>query len=88
MEETDHAIQAINALHGMDINGRKLDVKIASPKGNRPPKKEAELKKNPAFKKPFNKELRGPGQNATRGGVQWRGGHQGGGAYDKPNKNQ
>lgn len=88
MEETDHAISAINALHGMDINGRKLDVKIASPKGNRPPKKEQEPKKNPAFKKPFNKELRGPGQHVTRGGVQWRGGHQGGGAYDKPNKDQ
>ena len=38
MVETDHGINAINALNGMDINGRKLDVKIASPKGNRPPK--------------------------------------------------
>ena len=53
MEETDHAIQAINALHGMD-----------------------------------NKELRGPGQQTTRGAVQWRGGHQGGGAFDKPNRDQ
>ena len=53
MEETDHAINAINALNGMEINGRKLDVKIASPKGNRPPKKE--LEKKPFEKKPFRK---------------------------------
>ncbi len=45
MEDTDHAINAINALNGMEINGRKLDVKIASPKGNRPPKKVQEPKK-------------------------------------------
>jgi len=55
MEETDHAINAINALHGMEINGRKLDVKIASPKGNRPAKKPVEAKK-PFEKKPFNKD--------------------------------
>lgn len=36
MEDTDAAINAIQALNGMDINGRKLDVKIASPKSNRP----------------------------------------------------
>lgn len=36
MEDTDQAIQAIEALNGMDINGRKLDVKVASPKGSRP----------------------------------------------------
>lgn len=58
MEETDHGINAINALNGMEINGRKLDVKIASPKTNRAPKKEAVTK--PAFnknagKKPFKK---------------------------------
>jgi cold-inducible RNA-binding protein len=53
MEETDHAINAINALNGMDINGRKLDVKIASPKTNRPIKKEAKPK--PYAKKPFRK---------------------------------
>jgi len=45
MEDTDHAINAIQALNGMDVNGRKLDVKIASPKGNRPVKKEDEKKK-------------------------------------------
>ena len=46
MEETDHAINAINALNGMEVNGRKLDVKVASPKGNRPAKKIAPEKKN------------------------------------------
>ena len=36
MENTDEAIRAIEALNGMEVNGRKLDVKIASPKENRP----------------------------------------------------
>jgi RNA recognition motif-containing protein len=47
MLDTDAAINAIQALNGMEINGRKLDVKIASPKSNRPkpaPKKEPENK--------------------------------------------
>lgn len=57
MEETDHAINAINALNGMEVNGRKLDVKIASPKGNRPVKKVEEEKKS-FQKKPFNKDNR------------------------------
>lgn len=68
MEETDHAINAINALHGMEINGRKLDVKIASPKGNRPIRKPEEEKK-PFEKKPFNKDSkfnnRPPSYNKT-----------------------
>ena len=51
MAETDHAINAINALNGMEINGRKLDVKIASPKGNRPVKTKEEVKKKPLFSK-------------------------------------
>ena len=51
MENTDHAIAAIEALNGLDVNGRKLDVKIASPKGSRPAK--TENKKAPEFKKPF-----------------------------------
>jgi RNA recognition motif-containing protein len=53
METTDGAIAAIEALNGMDINGRKLDVKIASPKGNRPEKKVFE--KKPFEKKSFEK---------------------------------
>lgn len=52
MEETDSAIAAIEALNGMEVNGRKLDVKIASPKGNRPAKKEP-LPPKPFVKKPF-----------------------------------
>jgi RNA recognition motif-containing protein len=52
MEETDHGINAINALNGMDINGRKLDVKIASPKSNRPIKKPSSTTKS-FEKKPF-----------------------------------
>ncbi len=39
MEDSDAAINAINALNGMEVNGRKIDVKIASPKSNRPIKK-------------------------------------------------
>ena len=69
MEETDHAINAINALNGMEINGRKLDVKIASPKGNRPPKKEVVKKpfeKKPFEKKPFRKDNRFEGKPGER----------------------
>lgn len=53
MEETDHGINAINALNGMDINGRKLDVKIASPKSNRPAKKTMTTPAKKFEKKPF-----------------------------------
>jgi len=54
MDEADHAINAINALNGMEINGRKLDVKIASPKTNRPKKED----KKPIFKKEYKKEIK------------------------------
>lgn len=60
MEDVEAAVSAIQALNGMEINGRKLDVKIASPKTNRPPKKEVVAKEKPQgkknFKKPFNKD--------------------------------
>lgn len=36
MKDTQSAINAIEALNGLEINGRAIDVKIASPKGNRP----------------------------------------------------
>lgn len=36
MTSSDAAINAIEALNGVEINGRAIDVKIASPKGNRP----------------------------------------------------
>ena len=39
MENSDEAINAIEALNGVEINGRKIDVKIASPKPNRTKKK-------------------------------------------------
>ena len=35
MENSEEAINAIKALNGMEINGRKIDVKIASAKGDR-----------------------------------------------------
>jgi RNA recognition motif-containing protein len=56
MESAEEAINAIQALNGFEVNGRKLDVKIASPKANRPPKKE-ETKPSGFNKKPgqFNK---------------------------------
>jgi RNA recognition motif-containing protein len=70
MENTDHAINAIQALNGMEINGRRLDVKIASPKGNRPPKKEAAPKKSfekkPFEKKPFNRDNNRTGDRERR----------------------
>ena len=39
MENSDEAINEIEALNGVEINGRKIDVKIASPKPNRTKKK-------------------------------------------------
>lgn len=36
MESADDAINAIKALNGLEVNGRAIDVKIASPKDNRP----------------------------------------------------
>jgi len=44
MEDADQAIAAIQALNGMEVNGRKIDVKVASPKGSRPQKKKQEKK--------------------------------------------
>lgn len=60
MEDAEHAIAAIQALNGFEINGRKIDVKIASPKTNRPQKEERSNDRKPfdkkpgGFKKPFN----------------------------------
>ena len=53
MENSDEAINAIQALNGMEVNGRKLDVKVASPKGNRPEKKVMPSSPKAPFKKPF-----------------------------------
>lgn len=76
METADGAIAAIQALNGMDINGRKLDVKIASPKGNRPEKKVQE--KKPFEKKPFEKR---PYQAGSKPGYSPR---SGSGNSDRP----
>jgi RNA recognition motif-containing protein len=51
MEDADEAINSIKALNGMDVNGRKLDVKVASPKGSRPKPSEQKEEK-PKFDKP------------------------------------
>lgn len=61
METADGAIAAIQALNGLEVNGRKLDVKIASPKENRPPRKEVVEK--PYVKKTFVKK---PGSFSSR----------------------
>lgn len=50
MENSDHAINAIEALNGVEVNGRKIDVKIASPKANRPERKPHAEKKSSANK--------------------------------------
>lgn len=39
MENSDDGISAIQALNGLEVNGRAIDVKVASPKANRPLKK-------------------------------------------------
>ena len=44
MENTDEGINAIQALNGLEVNERPIDVKVASPKSNRPAKKVAEEK--------------------------------------------
>lgn len=45
MENPDEGINAIQALNGLEVNGRPIDVKVASPKGNRPKKKTPPPKK-------------------------------------------
>ena len=85
MESAESAIAAIEALNGMEINGRAIDVKIASPKTNRP-KKEAKaperkpFKKNSGFKPGFNKG--GGGNHNNRGGYQ----NREGGGYNRENR--
>ena len=70
MESAEEAINAIQALNGFEVNGRKLDVKIASPKANRPkpedkPKKPAFGNKPGGFQKKFNNN--GPRQGGGGG---------------------
>ncbi len=44
MENSEEGINAIQALNGLPVNGRPIDVKVASPKGNRPNRKVAPKK--------------------------------------------
>lgn len=85
MESAEEAINAIEALNGMEINGRKLDVKIASPKSNRPEKKVEERKPfnkdgGAGFKKPFNRDGGGGGFKKPFN----RDGGSSSGSYKKP----
>ena len=73
MDNADEAITAIDALKGLEVNGRKLDVKIASPKGSRPEKTENHLQ-NKKFKKPFKQGGFSGGGN--RGGNDRSGGER------------
>ncbi|MCC5923960.1 MAG: RNA-binding protein [Crocinitomicaceae bacterium] len=58
MPDIDNAIAAIEALNGLEVNERALDVKIASPKGSRPPKKEFKPKLNNGQKNKFQKDFK------------------------------
>lgn len=75
MESAEAAIRAIEALNGVEINGRAIDVKIASPKTNRP------AKKAPPEKKPFGQKPKfSRGNDFSKGGNtgQRSGGYSGG----------
>jgi RNA recognition motif-containing protein len=77
MVSAEEAINAIQALNGFEVNGRKLDVKIASPKANRPKKED-----NPKANKPFNKKpggFGGGGQKRFNNNGPRPGGGSGGG---------
>lgn len=49
MENDDEATAAISSLNGMEVNGREIDVKKATPKGDRA-KKQGSKQKNRPFK--------------------------------------
>lgn len=70
MESAEEAIAAIQALNGFEVNNRKLDVKIASPKSNRP-------KPEDKPKKAFAPKGGGGGQKRFNN----NGPRQGGGGY-------
>lgn len=81
MESAEEAINAIQALNGFEVNGRKLDVKIASPKANRP--KPEDKPKKPAFgNKPGGF---GGGQKRFNNNGPRPGGQGGGGGSYRPN---
>lgn len=74
MESAEEAINAIQALNGFEVNGRKLDVKIASPKANRP-------KPEDKPKKQFGNKPGGFGGQKKFNNNGPRQGGQGGGSY-------
>ncbi|TSJ39041.1 RNA recognition motif domain-containing protein [Fluviicola chungangensis] len=80
MESAEEAINAIQALNGFEVNGRKLDVKIASPKANRP--KPEDKPKKPSF---GNKQGGFGGQKKFNNNGPRQGGHGGGGGSYRSN---
>lgn len=70
MEDVEEAIAAIQALKGFEINGRKIDVKIASPKSDRPKREPKPASEKKEFKKPFNKKFSGNRPYKKEGGYQ------------------
>lgn len=52
MENSDQGINAIQALNGLEVNGRPIDVKVASPKANRPARKPKDASPKPKEFKP------------------------------------
>lgn len=82
MESAEEAINAIQALNGFEVNGRKLDVKIASPKANRP--KPEDKPKKPAY---GNKGGGFGGQKKFNNNGPRQGGHGGGGGYRSNDRN-
>jgi RNA recognition motif-containing protein len=82
MESAEEAINAIQALNGFEVNGRKLDVKIASPKANRP-------KPEDKPKKPFGNKKPGGfgGQKKFNNNGPRPGGQGGGGSYRSNDRN-
>jgi len=95
MVSAEEAINAIQALNGFEVNGRKLDVKIASPKANRPKKDPNEQQKKPFNKqggfggqKRFNNGPRqggGGGYRSNNSGGGYSSGNSGGGGYRSNN---
>lgn len=83
MVSAEEAINAIQALNGFEVNGRKLDVKIASPKANRPKKDPNEQQKKPFGNKPGGfggqKRFNNSGPRQGGGGGGYRSNNSGGG---------
>lgn len=82
MESAEEAINAIQALNGFEVNGRKLDVKIASPKANRP--KPEDKPKKPSY---GNKQGGFGGQKKFNNNGPRQGGGGGGGSYRSNDRN-